>query len=318
MSVTLFTIPKPFIGGDAIRQRNAIGSWHHAFPGCQILFFGDDAGVAEAAAELGVEHVPGIECNDFGTPLLSWAFDTAKARARHATLGYVNADIIFLPGMADKLAPTIAQGYFIVGRRTDVDFCAPLDFTSDWASFLYRELIPGGKLAAPSCMDYFIFSRNTFTAFPRFLVGRPFWDTWMIVQANQRGLCTINVTSAVLILHQNHGYHHVKCATGPQWQGPEGVYNQNLAGRVTNAIGNTDAARFTMTASGQIVPHPLVRKLYTALMNYHRDTLQKTPSLALQTRVWLARLFSRGWERYPKLCAPGPQRQALLRWLLRP
>ena len=116
MSVTLFTIPKPFAGDDAVRQRNAIGSWRQAFPGCQILLFGDDAGVAEAAAELGVEHLPGIACNELGTPYLNWAFDTAKTRARHDTLAYVNADIIFLPDTANQLAPAIEQGCFIVGQ----------------------------------------------------------------------------------------------------------------------------------------------------------------------------------------------------------
>lgn len=317
MSITLFTIPKPFVGDDAIRQRNAIGSWRHAFPGCQILIFGDDAGVAEAAAELGVEHVPGIECNEFGTPLLSWAFDTAKARARHATLGYVNADIIFLPGMADTLAGAIAQGCFIVGRRLNVDFCAPLDFTGDWTGFLRREVIPAGTLFTPLGLDYFIFPRHTFPAFPRFVVGRPRWDNWLMAQANQRGLFTVNATAAVMVLHQNHGYGHVKCATGDKWHGPEGDYNARVAGGVSLGLGNTDIARFALTPSGKIVPHPLSRRQYSALMEYHRAKLQKQPGLALQTRLWLARLFGRGWERYPNLCAPGPLRQAFLRWLLR-
>ena len=323
MSVTLFTIPKRFAGDNAIRQRNAIGSWRQAFPGCQILLFGDDAGVAEAAAELGVEHVPGIECNEFGTPYLDWAFATARLQARHDTLAYVNADIIFLPDTAHTLAPAIEQGCFIVGQRFNVDLCAPLDFTEDWAGFLRRNVMPTGQWGPLEGLDYFIFPKDTFPDFPRFVVGRPFWDTWMLGQANQRGLRTVNATAAITVLHQNHDYTHVRRATGPQWQGPEGDYNQSLLGPITHELGNADATQFHLTANGSLVPHAmptpaLTRTTFALLVAYHRTKLKNRPDTALQVRVWLACLFARGWERFPRLCAPGRPRQALLRWLLRP
>jgi len=80
--LTLFTIPKPFSGAAAIAQDNAIESWQRVAPDVEILLFGDEAGIAEAAVRHGVGHVAQIRRNEHGTPLLDDAFATAQARAQ--------------------------------------------------------------------------------------------------------------------------------------------------------------------------------------------------------------------------------------------
>jgi len=81
--LTIFTIPKAFEGHIGIIQRNAIGSWSRL--GCDVILCGDDPGVSEAAKEVGATHIPDIDRNDYGTPLLSSAFakDNVRVTERH-------------------------------------------------------------------------------------------------------------------------------------------------------------------------------------------------------------------------------------------
>ena len=79
--LTIFGIPKAFEGHFEVIQRNAIQSWTRLSPRCQILLFGDEKGTAEVAAELGVRHIPAVDRNEFGTPLLNSIFAQAEKDA---------------------------------------------------------------------------------------------------------------------------------------------------------------------------------------------------------------------------------------------
>ena len=84
--LTIFGIPKPFEGHFGVIQRNAIQSWTRLSPRCQVLLFGDESGTAEVAAEVGAQHIPKVERNEFGTPLLNSVFGQAEKAATHPTL----------------------------------------------------------------------------------------------------------------------------------------------------------------------------------------------------------------------------------------
>ena len=91
--LTLFSLPKAFSDPHiALIQRNALASWRHLGPDVEVLVMGDDPGVAEAASELGAEHVGQPAVNEFGTPLLDWAFREAARRGSGELLCYVNAE----------------------------------------------------------------------------------------------------------------------------------------------------------------------------------------------------------------------------------
>ena len=70
LGISIFTVPKPFIGKIGIIQHNAITSWTLLKPKPEIILFGDEIGTAAIAHDLGLNHVPDIECNTYGTPLL--------------------------------------------------------------------------------------------------------------------------------------------------------------------------------------------------------------------------------------------------------
>ena len=106
--LSLFSVPKAFADHAGVIQGNAIQSWSRLGPNVEIILCGDEAGVGEAAAELGVRHVPDVRRSQHGTPLLDSVFRAASDAARSPLLGYVNTDIILFPDFLDavKRLPT--------------------------------------------------------------------------------------------------------------------------------------------------------------------------------------------------------------------
>jgi hypothetical protein len=84
--LTVLAVPKAFTGHTAVIQRNAIQSWLHLRPVCEVILFGDDAGTAEIAADLNVRHVPAVERNEYGTPLVNALFTAAERLANYPWL----------------------------------------------------------------------------------------------------------------------------------------------------------------------------------------------------------------------------------------
>ena len=61
--ITFFSAPKPFTDPHiATIQRNAIKSWT-LLPDVEVILLGEETGLAEAARELGVKHIPNVERN---------------------------------------------------------------------------------------------------------------------------------------------------------------------------------------------------------------------------------------------------------------
>ena len=76
--ITLFSAPKPFTDPHiATIQRNAIKSWT-LLPDVDVILLGDEEGLAEAADELGVKHIPDVARSESGTPLISSMFHLAR------------------------------------------------------------------------------------------------------------------------------------------------------------------------------------------------------------------------------------------------
>src|SRR5207237_5103881 len=92
------------------------------------LLMGDDPGVAEAARDQGVTHVGDPAKNEFGTPLLDWAFREAVARGSGELLCYVNADIILLDDFLAAARRLPAGDFLAIGQRWDCDISSPIEF----------------------------------------------------------------------------------------------------------------------------------------------------------------------------------------------
>jgi hypothetical protein len=223
------TLPKPFVGNSRAIQRNAIASWRRLSPECQILLLGDEQGTAEAAADFGAEQIAGVERNAFGTPLLSSAFQIAEGHAANEILCYANADLIFFADLSDAVDRVVASwsNFLAVGRSVDLDVADDLTGHADLEGALRQSAASDGIQREEYAIDYFVFRRATLGALPPFAVGRPHWDNWMIYRARELGFPVVDLSPSTLVIHQNHGYEHVKQRTGEKWQGPEA--EENLA-----------------------------------------------------------------------------------------
>ena len=242
--ITIFTIPKPFIGLDDIHQRNAIQSWLAIRPECEVILCGNDQGVAEAAEEYGVVHIPDIPVNEFGTPYLDAAFERAQQIAKNDLMCYVNADIIFPPNLVESISSIPFQKFLGVGRRFNLDVDCLVDFQNRESS---REFFNLAKEKASEFIiwasDYFFFRKNGFIELPPFAVGRPYWDNWMMYSARILRLPLIDVTLAIFSVHQNHDHSHVQQVRRGAYFGPEGDQNLEFLG-LQNAFTLYDATHF--------------------------------------------------------------------------
>lgn len=128
--ITILATPKPFHGHIGIIQRNAIISWTKLLPRPEIILFVHEEGTAECAGELGLVHVPDVDSNQYGTPLLADIFAKSERQSTHNLFAYINADII-LPSEftfgVEKVEQTFSK-FLAVGRRTNLEIVEPLEF----------------------------------------------------------------------------------------------------------------------------------------------------------------------------------------------
>ncbi len=207
--LTIFTLPKPFHERTRDPQDNAIESWQRLHPDVQIILFGNEEGIAEAAQRHGVEHESSVVTNEFGTPLLDAAFARARARARNHVMCYVNADIILFPDLIEAVSKIHLPRFLLVGERYDTDLPERVAFDKGWEERLRRRALESGWPHGPTGMDYFVFPRTLELALLPFPVGRAGWDSWLILHARSTGIPVVDVSKAVLVLHQNHDYAHI-------------------------------------------------------------------------------------------------------------
>ena len=208
--LTIFAVPKAFEGHHGLIQRNAIKSWKALEPTPEILIIGDDPGTAETAEELGVTHLPGVETDDYDTPLISSIFEMAQEHASNETMLYTNADIIYLQELVDAVRSVASQedAFLMGGRRWMVDIEEALDFTDPETPRRLERLAEASEMDHWSSIDYLCFPRGQFKDLPPLSVGRPIWDDYMLYNARDRGIPLINATADVRAIHQNHDYSH--------------------------------------------------------------------------------------------------------------
>ncbi len=211
-SITIFSAPKPFTDPHIdLIQRNAIQSWQRAGDDVEVILVGEEDGLAEVAAEYGVQHLPNVARNHLNTPLVSSIFQLAREASDSELLVYINADIILFPDFEELVQQVAGQAddFLAVGRRWDLDIRTSLDFTSNWAEDLKVEAHARGQLQRSVAIDYFIFPRNLFLQIPDFAIGRAGWDNWMIYHACEQNWPVIDLSPSLMIIHQQHDYNHL-------------------------------------------------------------------------------------------------------------
>jgi hypothetical protein len=227
--LTIMTSAKPFQGHIGVIQRNAIRSWTLLSPRPEVILFGNEEGVAQCAAELSLLHVPNVARNHYGTPLLADIFAQAERCSANDLFAYINTDII-LPSEFMRGLESIRRSFprfLAVGRRTNLDVTAPLDFSTSWEAKLKDRLLTEGALESHTGIDFFAFPRGTYPDVPPLAIGRVWFDQWCIKYARKNGIPVIDMTPFVPLVHQLHDYNHV--AGGKQWVYGGAEADENLA-----------------------------------------------------------------------------------------
>jgi hypothetical protein len=232
--VTIFTTPKPFVGHNAVIQRNALKSWTLLHPNVEVILFGDEEGAAETARELGIRHVPEVERTAEGTKVLRSFFDSAQRMARYELLCYLNCDIVLTPDFVNALSLVRGEHkeFLMVGRRWDTDILEPLNFSEpEWASKIRTFAMQKGQQRSGGWIDYFAFSRGLYLEkLPVFVIGRVFWDQWLVWKARSAGVPLVDASGAVVAIHQNHDYGYHPAGRAGVWSDERAMRNLELAG----------------------------------------------------------------------------------------
>jgi hypothetical protein len=239
--ITFFTVPKAFMSDAGTIQMNAISSWLALDEDVQVILFGDDDGTAEAARELGVDHIGDVRHNEHGTPLLDGVFATAESSARHPALCFANADIILLTDFKTAAAhvASLRRPFLLVGESWDTDVL-PHRFGDGFGESDIRAL-PGRKRGA-GAIDYFHFSKGLYGEIPPFAVGRIAFDNWLVWRARDLGALVVDASRDVHAVHQSHDYGHVAGGfEATRYRSEEGRRNIELAGGKSHFYTRFDA-----------------------------------------------------------------------------
>ena len=268
--LTLFSAPKPFTDPHiAMIQSNAIKSWT-LLPDVEVILLGEETGLAEAARELGVRHLPNVDRNSTGTPLISSMFQLARDNSSSDLLCIINADMILMTDFVNaalearrlllerRRRAAGLHNFVLLSQRWDLDISQPLDFSEDWQESLRSTVHRQGSLHRPAGSDFFLFPLSSYQDVPGFTIGRAGWDNWMIYKARKEKWPVIDCTPSVMIVHQNHDYSHLPGGK-PHYEHPDTNENIRLAGGQANV-------RYTiLDATHQLVDGKLTRPKLTSL-----------------------------------------------------
>jgi hypothetical protein len=243
--ITLFSAPKPFTNPHiAMIQRNAIHSWT-LLPDVEVILLGEEEGLADAAKELGVKHLPNVKRNDNGTPLISSMFQLARENSNGELLCIINADMILMYDFVEVTLESSSlllgnrqqavglQKFVLLSQRWDYDITSSIDFTAGWESGLRESVRKQNQLHRPAGSDFFLFPKSCYEDIPDFIIGRAGWDNWMVYKARSEKWSVIDCTPSVMIVHQNHDYSHLPGGKS-HYEHPDTNKNIRLAGGQAN------------------------------------------------------------------------------------
>lgn len=259
--ITLFTTAKPFVGHSRTIQRNALKSWTLLAPDVEVLLFGDEEGAAEAAAELGLRHVPNVRRVPGGPKLLSSFFDAAQEMARNEIICYVNCDIIlgrdFLHAV--NVVDMMRNDFLMVGRRWNVDQNEQIAYADpNWERALTERACARGERFGPEWIDYFVFRKGLYLGkLPEFVIGRVHWDQWLVWKARSGGAALVDASEAIKAIHQNHDYNYHATGKSGVWRDELAQRNYELAGGRWH-LATIEDATYVLGPTG-LRPNPLAK-----------------------------------------------------------
>lgn len=267
MKLTIIAIPKAFKGQFESIQINAIQSWLKLDPQPEVILFGDDEGTAEAAERFGLRHVPEVDRNEYGTPLMPSIFLKGQELASHELVCYVNSDIIlrqdFMAGV-DAVAARHQGPVLGVGRKTSLPIHGLLPFDEPaWAQDLGDWAERDGQFVTYDS-DFFLFPKGMYVDIPPFAIGRCYWSSWLMFDARRRSIPMVDMTRSVVTIEPKHDYSHARSTGGTsRLHGVEFRINRRLF-RGCRYYTTVNASH--QLVEGAVVPAPFRNHLLSAFV----------------------------------------------------
>ena len=209
MNFTIICMPAPWVGVQLIRQTNALESWTRLRPTPEIILFGDDKGIADAASKYGCRHFS-VATNKWGMPIIRDALQIAHCESNNKIQVLINVDIITGSGLSWAIGSVVSEypteQFLMAGQRWDMNINDYVDFDNKkWEKNLLSQARTKGKLRRPGAIDYFVFRSplKIVERMPPLCIGGAGWDNWMCSAALEDGLITIDSTQVVNIFHHD-------------------------------------------------------------------------------------------------------------------
>ncbi len=204
--ISILSSFKPFDDADALRQKQALASWHLAFPGCEIIAFGLPSIPSAVMKKYSIRQVTNIPMYNERLVAIDAMLQKAANIGRYDLQMYVNGDIILGPDFCAALKKLPTEKFLCVGQRYDVNDGLPEISSISKLERVVEDVRSKGSLHQPTGMDYFVFPRGAFDFVEHLYVGTVGWDNYMVGYALNRRMKVIDLTPSVVAVHQNHGY----------------------------------------------------------------------------------------------------------------
>jgi len=205
--LTILTTPKPLSDpNNRTAFYNAVGSWQLFQPPPEILIFN------QSPVEIyGCRTVTEFLTNETGLPYLNTMLEIAGDLAKNNLFMLTSDHLIFTDNLTPAAVAVAAQipGPFLaIGPRWELAVEGPLGFDIDWATSLEAKAAKEGQPGSPAAKDFFIFraGKEMGLSMPPFVLGREWFDSWWLNAMLKAGYPVIDISCAVIPIHQRHGW----------------------------------------------------------------------------------------------------------------
>jgi len=217
MQLLIITTMKPMIGSFVIEQTNSVLSWTKLRIRPKIIVFGDDEGVPEFCAKHNIQNEKDIPKTVEGVPFINEIIRYGYTLMDNGCeyIMYLHSDILLMDDFCDTFEafcrdyPNVRK-CLLTSIRYDVERYNAIDYNNEnWREVVRREW--GGKYSSPTAIDLFLHKRNNYIDMPEFIIGKYWFDPWMIDYAIKNFEITIDMTKTVKIYHHfGKWYQHNK------------------------------------------------------------------------------------------------------------
>ena len=207
MNLTLASVPMPFTKNERTEdnQHNAIKSWTLLSPTPDIILFGNDAGVAEAAREYGVRHSPTLGKNEIGDLSMRSIFRQIDKHSKTGWICYIDADVLLLDDFIPNFEHLVShfETFVTCAGRWFSNIPGRISFSNEnWQQEVLRSVTKLGKRGS----DYCIYPRGFYHNMPDFSIGMGRWDGWRMGLPLENGVPLVNIERSCKAVHQHHGH----------------------------------------------------------------------------------------------------------------